>query len=602
MKNILAYLLLLFSGSVFAAEPPRVACWNVNDWGLAHQHELADAGHHVEWTIGVPILIQNANNPKKLERFLEENESHLSRIPAGAPITIRYHNWLSDFTEVKPEDRGPMEDSPLVWRLRDDGSLDSTPVVCPFGPIEAWAAHGKATAESVFLAGIVAKLPNASHILALENNEPTKQEIGALTIPRPRVPGKPVETDEWGNRLRDWRPDLEKINLRAAEYAALHPDANELQVALDRMYRERYEAFTAAFLSNLPEVWRGRVYTGGYADTPIDRLDFDYRNPLLDWGFSPGGMSLYLHHEKSDRIYADKSGSPLTDHRRLRSPLTVALNTAPLHEIVQSLRPGQPNEVSVWLSPTYGRKVGRDEMGRYLTPTDSLGFYRGLVWATRADVFRYFAASQTKLDGVFYDNPSDPPEVRHWTERDFYNSLLEAVDEVHSDAKLSRFYREAKPIFTDDPSFFRWVLPSGPVKNRLLTTDADAPRYDADGKDLWSQKDGQIEHNMFALGWRIGDDPSGPTLIFAYSPTAMRENVTVQVPELGDVLIPEVGPAGVFHFAGAELPDVDPPPVDPPAPPDPPQPPPSGSPAARAAALLRQARELIEKAEAELVE
>lgn len=536
---------------------PKIACWNINDWGLAHQVEMADAGYPVEWTIGVPILIQGADNPKRWDRFLEETEAAMARIPADAEITLRQHNWLTDFTNVAPEDRGPFEDSPLVWRLRDDGSLDSTPQIDPLGPIAAWAKLGEQIGKSYFMARLAERFPNARRIFILENNEANILEVGSFTQPIPRTPGQPLPVDEWGERLREWKPEMAHISLRMNDYKLSNPDPNKLAVAIARAYRERYEALTAALLANLPDAWKGRVYTGGYADTPVDRLDLDWRNPHLDWQYSPGTASLYFHHEKSDRVYADKSGSPATDHRRVRSPLHVALNVAEFDKATAANRLGQHTEVSVWMSDAYGRKVGRDEMGRYLSPQDALGFYRGLVWAAKADVYRYFAASQAKLDAPFYNQLNDPPEVKHWTERDFYSAFAFAVDEVSHDAKLTRFWDEGKPIYTANPSFYRWNLPTGPVTNRLLRTDADPPRFQTNARgelvDVWSQKDGQVDLNVFALAWRIGEAVDGPTMIFAYSPVESRQNVTVQVPGLNGVLIPSVGPEGVFHFAGKPL-------------------------------------------------
>jgi len=578
---------------------PLVSCWNVQaGWNLTQQVAWIKAGNHYFPTIYVPIITQNANNPLRWERYLEEHRDALEFIRQHRlPITCRWHNWGSDFTEVAPENRGPFEESPLIHRLREDGSLDSIPVIDPLGPLKPWSDEGKAIATSHFLNALAAFYPDCPRLYWLENNEASVGEVGTYTAPT-------SERDEWRFPLRVWKDNLPAISLRMADHAAAHPDANQLEVTIHRAMREKYEALTTALLEHAPAQWRGRIYSGGYAGmnpaAGLNRQPFDHRRPQEDFAHSPFSPAIWQFTEPSDRVYDDGSGSPWNWHDWLRSPHALNHNNGPLTRYLAATRPLWHEDRSFWLSPTRGRAAakpdedGNPEHGGYVLPDRLFGFARVCLWSDRpkgrATNLRWFASSRKQLGDEWYASDKDPPEVRGLTEYDYFARVQQAVDEVWSDPRLLRFWRESDPVINPDPALCDWRLPDSidghsviDDRSRVLYTDADPPRFDATGKDLWRESDGRMELKVFSQGYKLGES----YLLIAYSPRELRENVTVQVPGLGPVTIPLVGPEGVFHFAGAELPEPHPDPI-----PDP-LPPPTDR-TQRAAALLREALELLE--------
>lgn len=592
---------------------PLASCWNVQaGWNLTQQVAWIRAGNHYFPTVYVPLLSQFANNPKRWERYLEEHREALDFIRKyRLPITGRWHNWGSDFTSLAPEERGPFEASPLIHNLRADGSLNSDPLIDPLGPLEPWSAEGKALATSHFLNALAAYYPDPPRVYFLENNEASVAELGAYTTPT-------SERDAWRFPLRAWRDNLPSISLRMADHAALHPDPNQLEATLSRAMREKYEALTAALLENAPPQWRGRIYTGGYAGlnpaAGLNRQPFDHQRPQEDFAHSPFGAAVWQFTEPSDRVYDDGSGSPWNWHDWLRSPHALNHNNGPLTRYLAATRPLWHEDRSFWLSPTRGREAARpDENGEpshggYVLPDRLFGFARVCLWSdrpkNRATNLRWFAASQVQLSDEWYANATkDPPEVRGLTQADYFAKVQLAVDEVWTDRRLLKFWREADPVINPDPALCDWRLPASiPLadgtahqviddRSRVLYTDADPPRYDTDAKgekiDTWRESDGRRELRVFAQAYRLADS----YLIIAYSPRQVRENVTVQVPGFGPVTIPEVGPAGAFHFAGAPLPEPAPEPAPDPTPD--PLPPPTDR-TQRAAALLREALELLE--------
>lgn len=540
--------------SAFSAGGPLISSWNVQaGWNLRKQVEWIKAGHHYYPTIWVPLTTQGANRENRWNTWYAENREALEFINRHKiPVTLRWHNWLNELTDVEPADRGPFELSPLVHGLRADGSLDSVPITDPFGPIEPWRVVGEGLGGSYWFARLAEVLYDVPFVYLLENNEGSVAEFGNYTEVLTGAGSK----DAWGYRRRKWIDNLSSRSVRAAEYAKSHT-VEEGEIALNRGYRERYEALTSGLFKTMPAIWRGKAYTGGYgglgelSESGLLGRTFSYKRPQEDWGHSPWAPVIWHFSAPSARVYDDGSGSPFNWHDWVRGPHILHHNTAPLLRYLDKTR-GEywHDDRSWWISPQRCRAAAA-EHGGYVLPDRAKGFARAVLWSVianrRATVLRGFASSQTELSDQWFSSKNDPPELAHLTHGDYFASAMSAVDEVWNEPTLLMFWRDGVPVINPDPHFCRWELPSDVVddRSRTLYTDADPPRF-VGGIDQWRKVDGSMELKVFAQAWRMGSS----TLVYAWSPRGVRNNVTVQIPGGEPMKFDVVDQDGEFKWIG----------------------------------------------------
>ncbi len=529
---------------------PLVACWNVlTGWNLNQQVEWIKQGKRYFPTIYCPLLQQNANNPNKWIGFYEEYKDALKFINDNKlPVTLRWHNWLNDLDNTRlPDDR--WQESPLIYRRLSDGSLDDVPIMDSLGPLEPWAKLGTDTGSTYWLQQLALVLPDVPQLYLLENNEAAIGELGMYT-------NVLTVKDQWGHKKRAWKPALDTISLRMAEWS-LTNDANncEKQIKLD--FAEKYDVMKQHLFAALPSVWQGKVYTGGYAGLSLEswganNLIWHYQRPQEDW------PPIHYFDEHSERCYDDGSGSPFVWHDWVNSQMALQHNYAPLTRLLQDKELWHEDR-SFWFSPGRCRQAALQGHGGYVLPDRLKGFARACLWAVKPKnkmlCFRWFASSQTLLTDKWYTNTSDPIEVQHLTEADFFNVVMDVVDEVWNNDILKMFWHEGEAVLNPDPHYRQWVLPPDLVeppdvvdnRSRMLYTDADAPRYQS-GKDIWRQQDGRFELKVFAQAYKMGEF----YLVYAWSPRQLRTNVTVQVPGYGNVLFDKVDQTGEWRVLSTE--------------------------------------------------
>jgi hypothetical protein len=135
---------------------------------------------------------------------------------------------------------------------------------------------------------------------------------------------------------------------------------------------------------------------------------------------------------------------------------------------------------------------------------------------------------------------------------DYLYGLIAAVDEVYTNPLLKQFWRLGEPVknpawkhpyktaepaeYQTDAARYRWYN---------LTTDADTLPPDSQSVAL------TLEIKVWALALKIGTAPNREWLVYAYSPKKDRSNVTITIPEYGNITI-DVPQAGVFHHVREE--------------------------------------------------
>jgi hypothetical protein len=576
----LHFSLSTFNSAASAAEPtpaapaeireafekggPLISCWNVNTgWNLHQQVKWIEEGHHYMPCIWLPLLQQGANTERRVAEWFDEYGADLAKINAlKLPVGVRTHNLGAGFYDA--ETRPPFEKSALVWRRLDDGSLDDRKLLDPLAPAEPWAAEGKAFITSLWARRLAEALPDVDRVYLFENNEAALGELGLYTEPT-------SERDPWRVRKRKWRPNLGAISVRMEAFSKMH-SADDCELAVERGFIALHEAMWKEILANAPAAWKGKLYGGGYGgmgefSTRGLDLPWSYERPQEDWSKHPWAPAIWEFTEPSDRCYDDGSGSPFNWHDWVRSPQLLQQNFGPVTRYLESTRPLWHEDRSVWISPQRSR-VAKDEHGGYVLPERALGFYRAVQWSDKPEhsalVSRYFANSQELLTNRWFDAASDPPELAHLTHGDYFAQAMRAADEVWEFPILLDFWRRGAPVVNPDPPLCEWKLPASITllgrehaivddRSRTLYSDADPPRFVA-GVDLWRKLGGRLELKVFAQGWKIEREGEPPKhLIFAWSPRAPRENVTVDVPGLGPVLFDIVDPDGEFRILGGML-------------------------------------------------
>ena len=147
--------------------------------------------------------------------------------------------------------------------------------------------------------------------------------------------------------------------------------------------------------------------------------------------------------------------------------------------------------------------------------------------------------------GMWLLRPRVVREFRGWTELrsvqgPYFLAIVEAVDEVYTDATLRRFWRKGllapnrkypHPYQVDVPDEYknedRWFL---------LDTNLDPQRP-------WKP---DTELPVFAVALVLGKAPEREWLVYAHAPLGMKRKVEVTIPEYNTVEI-DVPPTGAFY-------------------------------------------------------
>lgn len=541
----------------FTSGGPLVSCWNVNEgWNLNQQVRWIEDGVPYLPTIFCPTIAQRANKPNTWENWYPLYADALKFINDNRlPVTLRFHNLGADHYNVDP--RKPFEESALVFHEEADGTLNDGKLLCPLAPTRPWYLEGEAIAKSHWITKLAEVLPDVPRLLFLENNEAPLAEVGFYTEVL-------NAKDQWGYRLRAWKPSLHTLSVRMAEWAKTH-DANDCEADIKTGFVQQRWAMCEAIKANVPAVWQQKVYIGGYgglgplATAGLDaKRTFSYKRPQENWDTYPFAPEVFEFDVNSGRCYDAGSGGGFNMMHTVRGPQCLEHNLAPLHRYLEETRPLWHLDRSLWVQPK--RCITEyEETGKYILPDRVKGFARFCLWATkakkRATVLRWFADANETLEEPWFKGDNYVADMQHITRGDMFQPSMDCVKEVWDDKRLLKFYRDGEAVLNIDPPLCNWELPAGTVddRSRLLYTDADPDRFqqNATGKwiDTWREASGKIPLNVFAQAWRIGES----YLVYAWSPRETRQNVTVYVTGLGDVLIPSVGPEGAFQFAGKLL-------------------------------------------------
>ena len=254
------------------------------------------------------------------------------------------------------------------------------------------------------------------------------------------------------------------------------------------------------------------------------------------WGNSslhiPGRFApwpLAVNGSPSYYVFADAATHNETDYT-VNSPQVAGMNWNFQLDEALTYNPDQFWEVSVYDGGTQRWAWYRFDQGQVWDTARYRGYVRFALWQSRPRILREFRlAGQDRA-----------PYVPYWEE------LLEAVQEVHADPDLTRFWRHGELVPNN-------AFPH-PYQTALVAayTDADVTRnylLEADANPVrpWTNS---TELAVFALAYVLGEAPDREWLLFAYAPLAHQDNTTITLPGYGDVTVDVPRGAGDFWVFG----------------------------------------------------
>lgn len=458
----------------------------------AFQIGLIEQGHYVLPFLQTPDPTAPAGKKLSVEYY----EGPLKKLAQwGLPLSLVSTQWESLLTSDKAYFGLPAETNPNVIAL--DGKVQ--PEVDPMGPVEPWREVGKRWTSSPGMQQLLALYPAPPLVVFVSNNEHTK--------------------------LR-WTK-AEESKRFVDHYGKNKSDSFKRQVIGDG-WIERYGALLAGMREGFANsAWSSAARFIGYdafGPPPFARW-YGWRQYSLevpgriDWAplvWDGGSPSFYVN-----------NWNPSTDYT-VWSPQIESMNWVFMQQKTAQINKRFWFEISTW-------------DGNVKQPNDKRAFYASKGQAYNPE--RYAAMVRF---GMWLLMPRVVREFRGWTELRsqqgaYFLSVVDAVDEVHNDPVLRRFWRKGSlvpnrkhthPYQVDVPDEYkdedRWFL---------LDTNLDPARP-------WKL---DTELPVFALAITMGKAGAREWLVYAHAPLGLRQNVEVTVPDYGSIKI-DVPTRGAFYL------------------------------------------------------
>jgi hypothetical protein len=348
---------------------------------------------------------------------------------------------------------------------------------------------------------------------------------------------------------------------------------------------DRYSALCNGIVSNIDAAgWQGKVATVGYLDSravqfrltdawfnsynpvsaTVDRIDYHSRA----WGgVSPEIYDTYQYWS------SPVSGSyPINDKAPFLtwSPQNDSMTTAMLRDMAYSVNQDYWFEISIWdgelwegadgytAYPNVQKALDYRTLGIDVSPSYYKGWAQYCMWIAKPRCAREFRYVDLDNANSLYG--------------DYWQSILDMVAHVHSEATLRRFWRLGTQVentaviceypsgvfnthpyqnraYTADSSFDGTVW-NGYPKNCHLATNLD-PTYSAPWPIRMSDAGDNLERPVYTMAHVIGVEPNREWLIYAHSTGidgATLSNVVVTIPDYDDVTLPTVPIEGAFYY------------------------------------------------------
>jgi hypothetical protein len=487
---------------------PLTANWHRQTCPLDWQIEMIRQEHHLLPWLGAPAPEQPA------DRALKGNEDGLKQLRAWRlPLALISTQWEATLYDSTKRWRSlPPERSPLVW-LREpvkgkSGEEKSTgKLLSPFGAVEPWREVGHYWLDSPGMRRLQEIYPDPPLVLIVSNNE-----AGTL---------------RWYNVEEDKR--------YSAQYGNGKSDEFKRKVVGDG-WIERYAAMLRGMREGLAnETWKRNALFVAYNAMGPNHLG------RPDFADSEGGWKKYST-TTADRVtwhwyawqggipeYYDNSWQPKKAVFNVWSCQVEMMNLVFMKQEAYKINPNFWFELIFWDGNTPGKDADRYATYAKLGCPSSPDRYKGWVqygmWLLLPRVAREWRSSADKRD--------------RWG--DYFQSIVEAVDQVYADPVLTRFWRRGElvpnrarqhPFSTDIPEQWKTV-----DRWFHLETSTDPP-------PPWELT---TRLPVFTLARVLGMAPNREWLVYAHAPMGERNGVTVVLPDYGPITV-DVALAGSFYW------------------------------------------------------
>lgn len=481
------YEATLSNNSTIGRPLPLAGHWNTGSvaggFTPAYQMGMIEKGHFLLPSFHLPIAGITLSSS-----YFEEPIKKAAALKI--PISFISTQWESLLTTDRKYFSLPSEQNPNVI----DAEGNVLPKVCPFGPTAPWFEVGKTRTSNTTLNQLQGWYPDPPLVLFVSNNEHPRLKWTEVEKSQRYLTlyGKgqddnfkrSVVGDGWITRYRTLQSGMK--------------DGLTLQTWKDSAKFVGFEAFgTRAFAR-----W------GGWLDYSLYRSGRMEPWPLAWDGASPA-------------CYLDNWS--LTTDYIVASPQVELMNWVMLLHEGYSLNPEFWFEIST--------NDGGDEKRAYFTQigqTYSPERYGGMVqfdmWLLRPRLVREFRPS---VDTVENAEP-------------YFLAIVEAVDRVHTNPTLRKFWRKGELVM--NPAY------QHPYQNTVPQEYMSVPRWFLLSTNLDPSRPWTVytELPIFSLAIVYGQAPEREWLIYAHSPLAERNDVTVTLPGYGPLKM-NVNPSGTFY-------------------------------------------------------
>jgi len=467
---------------------PLLAHWHRMTTPPAWQVEMIRRGHpFLPW-----VAYSREMAPERIEQQDGEAIGVLRKwnLPV---VLLTGGQWEADFYSRDEYKNAPADQTGVTVGPNGE-KLNS---VSPFSPVEPWRKLGVKWTDNPACRKLQELYPDPPLVFFLTNNE--------------------AHDLRWSDAERDKRY-LEK-------YGAGRSDEFKRKVVGDG-WIERYRALIDGMRSGLAsETWRANCRVMAYNGFGPDHLG---RSPgWAQWSLATAdrvSISWHMWQGAVPEAYDNAwEGEKMAFH--VYSSQVEMMNLVFMKDLAWETDAGFWLEVIFWDGDA-AKAAQYEEAGIAYTPELYGGWVQYVLWTLTPRVAREWRGSSYRRDAGWWP---------------YFAAIIRAVDLVHADEVLKRFWRKGElvpnrsaphPFSHDVPERYaaadRWFH---------LPTDCDPPRP-------WTLT---TRIPVFTLARVLGTKPRREWLLYAHAPMGAREGVQVTIPDYGPVKV-DVPVGGCFHL------------------------------------------------------
>jgi hypothetical protein len=475
---------------------PLASHWHTgtttDGYGPRKQIELLKQGHFILPWLLLPPLEETLPALDDEEILIKLCAKH------HLPLCVLSSQWERLLSNDPAYDGLPADQNPNVVEV--DGKIQRK--VSPFGPVDPWRTLGRRWGEHPLLRQMEQWYPDPPFVLMVSNNE------------QPKLRWHEVETSK---RYLD-------------RYGPGKPDDFKRTVVAEG-WRIRYGALIGGFREGLTPRWRSCTQFVGYnafASPSIGRWpgwpqhSLHYKDRLSVWPEIWNGASVPFYTHPWDASADNQVWSPQTEAMNWAAAQALLpndrsfwleLSTWDGHE------PGKPNDKRQW----YANK------GEHYSPARYAGMVQYGMWLLRPRTVREFRPHVETLASM----------------QPYFAEVLAAVDRIHQNPTLREFWRKGELV---------------PNRSRLHPYQQNLPTV-LQTIDRWYRLDTSLDPSgpwkldtrldVFAVALSLDTASKRRFMVYAHAPNGPKAQVTVHIPESGDVTVDVPVEGGFWLFDGS---------------------------------------------------